>query len=231
MLDSIKNRDDLEKLDELVSSWSHVKALILQNKLGKQNFHEETKKVIEPITKTNKEVSEDIPKTITVTSEENDNALANLKNKLLEKTNKWGKLACYLPSSLSKITNPEHTCQFKLVKDPDSNRVNDLLINKRIPVIPYDNLLTFRDTDKKLKIQGYLLKMITNKNKNADLTNLPDKTLMYDFPRKTSFDEKALGDKSTWDKSLKRLLQSPAIIALGFQQYFNQKILKNFVIE
>ena len=37
-------------------------------------------------------------------------------------------------SSSSKITNPECTSQFKLIKDPDSKRANDLLINKTIPV-------------------------------------------------------------------------------------------------
>ena len=29
-----------------------------------------------------------------------------------------------------KFTNLEHTIQYKLQKDPDSNRVNDLLLNR-----------------------------------------------------------------------------------------------------
>ena len=44
-------------------------------------------------------------------------ALSNLNDKLLENLNDWGTLA-YLLSPLSKITNPEHTSKFKLVKDP-----------------------------------------------------------------------------------------------------------------
>ena len=44
MLYSIKNVDDLESLEELVSLESQVKAVILQNRLGKQNFHEDMKK-------------------------------------------------------------------------------------------------------------------------------------------------------------------------------------------
>ena len=40
--------DDLEKLNELVSLQSQVKALGLQDQFVKQNFHEVTKKVAEP---------------------------------------------------------------------------------------------------------------------------------------------------------------------------------------
>ena len=63
--------------------------------------------------------------------------------------NDRGKIASYLLSPLSKITNLENTSQFKLVKDFYSNRVNDLLIHSSIPVTLFDNLLTFRDTGKK----------------------------------------------------------------------------------
>ena len=66
-------------------------------------------------------------------------------------------------SPLPKITNVEHTTQFKLVEDPDSNRVNDLLTNKTIPVTLYYKLLTFCDTVKKFQLNGDLLKMITKK--------------------------------------------------------------------
>ena len=38
--------DDLEKLNELVSLQNQVKPFRLQDKLGKQNFHEDTKKSI-----------------------------------------------------------------------------------------------------------------------------------------------------------------------------------------
>ena len=72
-------------------------------------------------------------------------------------------LESYLFSLLSKITNPEHTNQFKLVKDLDSNKVNDLLMNRTIPVTLSDNLLTFRDTDKKFEVEGALFKMIIKK--------------------------------------------------------------------
>ena len=51
-------------------------------------------------------------------------------------------------SPLSKITNPENTSQFKLVKDSTSNRVNDLKIHNSIPITLYGKTLTFRDTGK-----------------------------------------------------------------------------------
>ena len=66
-----------------------------------------------------------------------------LYDKFLELIFAGGKLASFSMSLLSIITNPEHASQFKLVKDPDSNRVTDLLINKTIPVFLYSILLTF----------------------------------------------------------------------------------------
>ena len=60
-----------------------------------------------------------------------------------------GILSSCLLSPLSKISNLEHTSQFKPLKDPNSVSVNDLLINKTIPVTLYKNLLIFRDTGKK----------------------------------------------------------------------------------
>ena len=73
-------------------------------------------------------------------------------------------LATYLMSPLSKVTNPENSSQIKVVKDFNSNRVNDLKINKTIPITRYKNLLTFRDTGKEFELKGDLLKMITNKS-------------------------------------------------------------------
>ena len=60
--------------------------------------------------------------------------------------NDRGIIASCLLSPLSKINNAENTTHFKLVKDSNSNGLNDLLIHNSIPVTLYDNLLTFRDT-------------------------------------------------------------------------------------
>ena len=51
MLYSIKDREDLVNLNELASLQDQVEAVRLQDKLGKQNFHEDLKKVFEPVTK------------------------------------------------------------------------------------------------------------------------------------------------------------------------------------
>ena len=209
---AINNREDLDKLEELASLQDQVKVVRLQEKLGKQNFHEDMKKVFEPVTKSLENTSENLTKAITEFSKENNLALENLNNKLPEIMNDRGILATYLMSPLSKITNPENTTQFKLVKDANSNRVNDLNINNSIPITLYNNLLTFRDTGKEFELKGDLLKMITNKNYNVDLASLADKKLMYDFAKEMHFDSKAQGRKSTRDRTLINLLKSPGLV-------------------
>ena len=62
MLFAIENREDFEKSNKLVSLKSKVKAVRLQDKLGKLNFHENVKKVIKPVTKSIKNVFEEVTK-------------------------------------------------------------------------------------------------------------------------------------------------------------------------
>ena len=126
-----------------------MKAVTLQDKLGKQNFHEDMEKVLEPVIKSIKNVSEEATETISEISNKNNKAIENSNKKLLEIMNDRGILATYLMSSLSKITNPVNSSQYKLVKASNSNRVNVLKINKTIPITLYNKLLTFRDTGKK----------------------------------------------------------------------------------
>ena len=178
MLYSVKDREDLENLEELVSLQDQVKVVRLQDKLGKQNFHEDMKKVFEPVTKSIENTSQNITKTIAESSLKNKQVIENVNNKLLELLNDRGRLATYLMSPLSWITNPENASQFKLVKDPSSNRVKDLKINKTIPITLYGNILTFRDTGKEFELTGDLLEMITNSKFNVDLASLSDKKLM-----------------------------------------------------
>ena len=212
MLYSIKDREDLENLEELASLENQVKVVKLQDKLCKQNFHEDMKKVFEPVTKSLENTSENLTKAITETSIKNNLAIENINNNLLEIMNDRGILATYLMSPLSRITNPENSSQFKLVKDSSSNRVNDLKINKTIPITLYGNMLTFRDTNKQFELKGDLLEMITNSKFNVDLASLADKKLMYDFAKEMHFDPKASGNKSTRDRKLIKLLNSPGLI-------------------
>ena len=104
-------------------------------------------------------------------------------------------------SPVSRITNPEHSSQFKLVKHSNSNKVNELLIHHSIPFTLDNNLVTFRDTNKQFELKD-LLKMITNKNYNVDLASLTDKKLMYDFAKEMHFDVRAPYNKSTRDRTL-----------------------------
>ena len=210
MLYSSNDREDLEELNELVSIQNQVQEVRLQDKLGKQNFHEDMKKVFEPVIKSLENTSQDITKTIVETSKNNNTAKENLNNKLLEIMNDRGISASYLMSPLSKVANPEGTSQFELVKDPNSNRVNNLLMHGSISITLYNNMLTFHDTNKQLELKGDLLGMITNKNYDVDLANLADKKLMYDFAKETNFDLKAEGKKSTRDRTLIKLLKSPS---------------------
>ena len=141
------------------------------------------KKFFEPVTKTVENTSQDITKTIKETSIINNQAIENLNNRLLKIMNDRGILASILKSPLSKITILENSSQFKLVKDPSSNRVNDLLIKNTIPITLHDSLLTFRDTNKVFELKGDLLKLITNNNYNVDVASLSDKKLMYEFAK------------------------------------------------
>ena len=212
MLYSIKDREDFKNLEELVSLENQVKVVKLQDKLGKQNFHENLKKVFEPVTKSLENTSENLTKAVRETSIKNDLAIENINNNLLEIMNDRGKLATYLMSPLSRITNPDNASQFRLVKDSSSNRVNDLKINKTIPITLYGNIITFRDTNKQFELKGDLLEMITNGKFNVDLASLSDKKLMYDFAREMHFDPKASGNKSTRDRKLIKLLNSPGLM-------------------
>ena len=110
-----------------------------------KNYFEIVRKLFEPVSDTFKISSENLIKTITETSFKNNEELKKINNGVLEILNDRGKLESYLLSPLSKITNPENTSQFKLVKLSNSNRVNDLLRHNTRPVTLYNNSLTFRD--------------------------------------------------------------------------------------
>ena len=100
----VKNIDDLEKLEELGILQSEVKVVRLEDKLGKQNFHEDIKSLYEPLTDTIKNTSENI-KTISQTSIKNNKAISDLNEKVLELMNEKGLIAPYLASSLVNLLN------------------------------------------------------------------------------------------------------------------------------
>ena len=70
-----RNVEDLQNLNEAVSLQNQVKVFRLQDKLGKQNFHEDMEEVFEQLTNTLKKTSENITQTITKTSIKNNQAI------------------------------------------------------------------------------------------------------------------------------------------------------------
>ena len=148
MLFPIRNIEDLQKLNETISLQNQVKVVSLQDKLGKQNFHEDMKKVFEPVTKLVENNSENITKTLTETSINNNKAIENLNEKVLEMMNDKGMIAPYLASSLVNLFKPESKSQFSLKKDLNSTKMNDFLISGGIPVTLFSNMIVFRDSNK-----------------------------------------------------------------------------------
>ena len=72
----------------------------------------------------------------------------------LDKTNDRGIIASHLLSPLINLVKPEYPSQFKLLNNTNSDRVNDLLMNKTIPVTLHDNLFTFSKSNKKFEFTG-----------------------------------------------------------------------------
>ena len=212
MLFPIKNREDLEKLNELVSLQNQVKTVRLQDKLGEQNFHEDLKKVIEPVTNTFKNVSENISKTLTESSINNNKAIENINKKVLESMNDKG----LIDSSLIEVIKSDNKGQFRLTKDPNSTKPNDFLINEKVPVTIFSNMLTFRDTRKIFKIEGDLYKVITDYKFNVDHSNQQDRKIIYEFGKEMKYKLKNKGRPSIRHSSMIRLLNQPPITASGF---------------
>ena len=218
MMFPIRNVEDLQNLNEAVSLQNQVKVDRLQDKLGKQNFHEDMTKVFEPLTDTLKKTSKNITKTITENSINNNKAIEKLNEKILEMMNDKGMIAPYLTTSLVEVFKKDIKSQFRLRKDPNSTKLNDFLIHGTVPVTIFSNMITFRDSKKTFKLGGDLLKVITNYKFNADQSNQQDRKLIYEFAKEMNYDTKSTGRPSIRHNSIVRLLDQPAIMASGFSK-------------
>ena len=147
---AIKNREDLENLEELASLKTQVEEFRLQDKLGKQNYHQDTNNLFEPLTDAIKGISGILTKTITETYNKYNKAIENLNGKVLDLTNDKGMIAPYLTSSLVNLLKLENKSQFRLIKDPNSTELNDILINTSVPVTLYSKMLSFGDSNESL---------------------------------------------------------------------------------
>ena len=211
----IRNVEDLQNLNEAVSLQNQVKVVRLQDKLGKQNIHEDLREVFEPITKSLENTSDKITKTITEHSINNNKAIENLNEKNLELMNDKGLMAPYLTSSLVEVFKFDNKSQFRLRKDPNSTKIIDFLIHGNIPVTIFSNMIIFRDSEKTFKLEGDLLKVTTNYKFNVDHSNQQDRKIIYEFAKEMNYDTKSTGRPSVRHESMIRLLDKPAIIASG----------------
>ena len=216
MLFPIKNREDLKNLNDAVLLQNQVQEVRLQNKVGDQNYHEDINKFFKPMTDELKITSEKITKTITENSINNNKAIENLNEKILELMNDKGLIAPYLTTSLVEVFKKDNKSQFRLRKDPNSTKLNDFLIHGTIPVTIFSNMIVFRDSNKSSRLEGDLLKVITNYKFNVDHSNPQDKKLIYQFSKEMKYDIKSTGRPSVRHNSMVKLLDQPAIMASGF---------------
>ena len=218
MMFPIRNIEDLQNLNEAVLLQTQVKVVRLQDKLGKQNVHENMEEVFEPLTDTLKKTSENITRSITENSINNNKAIENLNEKILELMNDKGMIAPFLASSLVEVFKFDNKSQFRLRKDPNSTKFNDFLIHGNIPVTIFSNMITFRDTNKTFKLEGDLLKVITKYKFNVDHSNQQDRKKIYEFAKEMKYGTKSTGRPSVRHNSMIRLLDQPAIMASGISK-------------
>ena len=129
--------------------------------------------------------------------------------------NDKGMINLFFTSSLVNLLNFENTLHFKKIKDQISISMNDFLIITSIPVTQDSNFVTFRDSIKSFELDGDILKAMTNYHFNVAPSKPQERKLMYEFGKEMKFNIKQVGRKSPRDRSLKKLLKSAAIMALG----------------
>ena len=134
-------------MNELVSLQNQVQEVRLQDKLGEQKYHHKAEKLFEPVIYIIKSTSENISKSLTEKSINNNRAIGSLNKKFSEVMNDKNMIALYLASSLINLFISEDKSQFRLKEDLNSTKMSDFLINGGIPVGIYDNMLTFRGSN------------------------------------------------------------------------------------
>ena len=165
-----------------------------------------------------KNTSEKITKTITENSINNNKAIENLNEKNLELMNDKGLIAPYLTTSLVEVFKKDNKSQFRLRKGPNSTKMNDFLIHGTIPVTIFSNMIVFRDSNKSFRLDGDLLKVITNYKFNVDHSNQQERKIIYEFAKEMNYDSKSTGRPGVRHNSMIRLLDQPAIMASGISK-------------
>ena len=157
---------------------------------------------------------------MTESSFNNNKALENLNEKVLELINDKGVIAKYLASFLDNLFEPENKSQFKILKDHNSIRMKEFLTNRSVPVTLYSNLLIFRDSNRSFKRDVDLLETMTNFDFNVYHSNPHDWKLFFDFAKETKINIRQKARKSPRDESVIRSLKSPTIMTSGISTMF-----------
>ena len=89
----------------------------------------------------------------------------------------------------------------------------NFLIHGIIPVGLHSNMKTFRDSNKSFRLEGDLLKTITNYKFNADHSSPQDKKLIYQFAKEVNYVIRSTGRPSISHSSFVKILESPVIMA------------------
>ena len=165
-----------------------------------------------------KSTSENITKTLTENSVNNNKSIENLDEKILEWMDYKGMIAPYVTTSLVEVFKKDNKSQFRLRKDPNSTKMNNFLIHGNIPVTIFSNMITFRDSNKTFRLEGDLLKLITIYKFNVDHSSPQDKKLIYEFAKEMNYDTKSTGRPSIRHNSIIKILDSPAIMASGISK-------------
>ena len=128
--------------------------------------------------------------------------------------NDKGRIAPYLASSLVMLFKPEKSL-FRVIKDLNSTKMNEVLINGGIPVTLFSSMLTFTASNKSFKFDGDLLETMKNFDFNVSHSIPQDQRLIHEFGKEMDFNIRQKGRKCHGDKSLMKLIRSPAIMASG----------------
>ena len=96
--------------------------------------------------------------------------------------------------------------------------MNDFLIHGTVPITIFSDMMVFRDSNKSFRLEGDLLKVITNYKFNVDHSSPQDKKLIYEFAKEMNYDTKSTVRPSVRHNSMVRLLDQPAIMASGFSK-------------
>ena len=168
-----------------------------------------------------KDVSNDKTKTVTEPSFKNKRALEILIDKFLKLMNDKCLIAPYLDSSVVNFFKPENKSQFKSIRERNTTRMIDFLVNGGIRVTLICNILTFIDSSKSIKLDGDLLESKTNYGFNDSYSNAQDQKLFFEFGKDVNFKLRQKVRKCPRDQSLINLHKSPAVMASGISTIFS----------